>query len=252
EYKAIYTEYKGTRKVENSHRVRIAIIKGSLYCIFLTDSKIHKKPEKIEVQPDPMRVPKFMERSTYKAPEHTKFDDMNDSLKNGVQTVSASQLFPTPDDLAQRMVNYAGLKKWHTVLEPSAGTGSLLNAAKNTEALITAVELNLNLCDHLKAKGFNNIKQGDFLTCNGDLGVFDRIIMNPPFEKGQDIKHIKHALKFLKSGGRLVALCANGPRQTKEVKPLVKQSGGDWEDLPPGTFKSAGTMVNTAMLIIEG
>ncbi|MCP3965679.1 MAG: DUF3560 domain-containing protein, partial [Lentisphaerae bacterium] len=46
EYKAIYTEYKGTRKVENSHRVRIAIIKGSLYCIFLTDSKIHKKPEK--------------------------------------------------------------------------------------------------------------------------------------------------------------------------------------------------------------
>ncbi|MCP3943474.1 MAG: methyltransferase, partial [Desulfobacteraceae bacterium] len=215
EYKAIYTEYKGTRKVENSHRVRIAIIKGSLYCIFLTDSKIHKKPEKIEVQPDPMRVPKFMERPTHKAPERTKFDDMNDSLKNGVQTVSAPQLFPTPDDLAQRMVNYAGIKTGHTCLEPSAGTGKLLDAVKKlaVEATQTAVELNFNLCDRLKLKGYDDIRQCDFLTCNGDLGVFDRIIMNPPFEKGQDIKHIKHALKFLKSGGRLVALCANGPRQ---------------------------------------
>jgi len=37
--------------------------------------------------------------------------------------------------------------------------------------------------------------------------------MNPPFENGADIKHIQHAMKMLKPGGRLVAICANGPRQ---------------------------------------
>ena len=58
----------------------------------------------------------------------------------------------------------------------------------------------------------------DFLECNGNLGKFDRIIMNPPFSDAADIKHIKHAIAFLKPGGRLVALCANGPRQHQQLQ----------------------------------
>ncbi len=254
EYKAIWGDSKGTAKVENSHRVRVAYTGGKRFCIFLTDSKTHKKPEKIEVQPDPMRVPKFMERPTYKAPERTKFDDMKDSLKEGVKVVSAPQLFPTPQELAQRMVNYAGIKTGHNLLEPEAGTGVLLDEVRKAGAATvqTAVEVNSSLCDQLKIKGYDDIRNKDFLSCNGELGFFNRIIMNPPFEKGQDIKHIKHAITFLKPGGRLVALCANGPNQNKELKPIAEESGGYWEDLPEGSFKAAGTMVNTAMLIIEG
>jgi hypothetical protein len=37
--------------------------------------------------------------------------------------------------------------------------------------------------------------------------------LNPPFGNADDIKHIMHAWKMLKPGGRLVAICANGPRQ---------------------------------------
>jgi SAM-dependent methyltransferase len=91
-------------------------------------------------------------------------------------------------------------------------------------------------------------RQADFLEVAEGQGCFDKIVMNPPFKNGDDIKHIKHAIKFLRPGGRLVALCANGPRQREQLMPLADT----WEDLPQGTFKDSGTMVNAAMLTIEG
>jgi 16S rRNA G1207 methylase RsmC len=45
--------------------------------------------------------------------------------------------------------------------------------------------------------------------------------MNPPFANGDDIKHITHALKMLNPGGRLVAICANGPRQNDKLRSVV-------------------------------
>jgi len=53
---------------------------------------------------------------------------------------------------------------------------------------------------------------------------------------------------MLAPGGRLVALCANGPRQRDQLRPLCQL----WEDLPAGSFKAAGTGVNVSLLIIEG
>jgi hypothetical protein len=35
--------------------------------------------------------------------------------------------------------------------------------------------------------------------------------MNPPFEKGQDIEHVRHAYDQLKPGGRVVAIMSEGP-----------------------------------------
>jgi len=62
----------------------------------------------------------------------------------------------------------------------------------------------------------------DFLDCTTEqLRRFNRIVMNPPFVQGSDIAHIKHALHFLERDGRLVALCANGPRQQAELRPLA-------------------------------
>ena len=49
EYNRINKDYKGTRPVEGTHRVRVAMVGGdrgtSLASVFLTDSKIHDKPE---------------------------------------------------------------------------------------------------------------------------------------------------------------------------------------------------------------
>lgn len=77
--------------------------------------------------------------------------------------------------------------------------------------------------------------------------LFDRVIMNPPFENGSDIKHIRHALSFLKPGGRLVAICAAGPRQRE----AFQSEAEEWIDLPAGSFKSQGTDVNTAVVVFQ-
>lgn len=187
---------------------------------------------------------------------------IRDSLKKGVQIVAAPQLFPTPAHLAARMVELADIQPGHEVLEPSAGTGILCKAITTAEptARVFAVELNHRLCDVLsqtitpaedRAEGIcKNVLQGDFLECDG-LGKFERIVMNPPFANGDDIRHITHARTMLKPGGRLVAICANGPRQNATLRPLVEACGGFWEELAPETFRSSGTGVNTVLLTLS-
>lgn len=187
---------------------------------------------------------------------------MRDCLRAGVQVVSAPQLFPTPRDLARRMCEIADINAGHRVLEPSAGTGELLRAAIDRAlgfdcgVRVVAVEVNAQLVAQLEemrqrrlyATDANfDIRQSDFLQCNGDLGTFDRIVMNPPFKDGEDIKHIEHARTFLKPGGRLVAICANGPRQRERLRSIA----AEWVDLPPGSFKAAGTMVAAAVVVID-
>ena len=92
---------------------------------------------------------------------------------------------------------------------------------------------------------------GRFLGVQRRSRNFDRIVMNPPFTNGDDIKHIMHALKMLKPGGRLAAICANGPRQNDKLRPLVEARGGIWEELSPDTFIGAGAGVRTVLLMLD-
>ena len=55
------------------------------------------------------------------------------------------------------------------------------------------------------------------------------------------------AAGFLRPGGKLVALCADGPRQRAELQPMAIH----WEKLPAGTFSDQGTAVNVALLVIQ-
>jgi len=186
--------------------------------------------------------------------EAQTFAAMRETLRNGgVQVVTAPQLFPTPHELAERMAELADIQPGARVLEPSAGTGAIIGALGATwhaqGGELVAVEVNQRLADRLRAEfPLTEVRAGDFLAMNGDLGAFDRVLMNPPFENGADIKHIRHAAGMLKPGGRLVAICANGPRQREALQPIAAH----WEDLPAGTFAAQGTQVNTALLVIEG
>lgn len=177
------------------------------------------------------------------------FNAMRESLRTGVQIVTASQLFPTPPALVERMIEMAGMPnrlEQVSVLEPSAGTGNIVNKIWS-HAKLTAVEINPTLAESLRVKYPHvDVRCADFLACNGNLGHFDCILMNPPFENGADIKHITHALTMLKPTGRLIAICADGPRQNEALKPIASH----WEELPEGTF--AGTGVRTVLLAIEG
>ena len=180
------------------------------------------------------------EPRTIARPEPTVFDAMKDTLRAGVQVVSAPQLFPTPAALARRVVDLADIQPGQRVLEPSAGTGNLMREMPEGIELV-GVEINKSLADRL-----DGVICADFLSLNGSLGLFDRIVMNPPFERGADIEHIRHAMEHLKLGGRLVAICANGPRQRAAFEPVADS----WIDLEPGTFAESGTNVNAAIVVL--
>lgn len=184
-------------------------------------------------------------------PEAAKFDALKETLRAGVQVAVAPQLFPTPPALAKSLVTMADIREGDRVLEPSAGTGNIIREIPDF-ANVHALEINLDLARNL-ANTFQDrekvrIDEADFLQCAGAFPKFDKIIMNPPFENGADIKHILHARTLLKPGGKLVALCANGPRQQAQLKPLAEY----WEPLPADTFKESGTGVNTAIVILAG
>jgi SAM-dependent methyltransferase len=288
DYKRIYSEQRGTLTVDGSHRVRFAFVEfvngkparfanhttGKWSAVFLTDSKAHPIPtvtaptdaEKLSALAAARR--KFPSRpTTSDRPQQpddnaAKFDALKATLRAGVQVVSAPQLFPTPPELAKRVVDAADIRPGMRVLEPSAGTGCLLDPMFNADAtgalfdpdnsrpvgLLVAVEINPSLAKRLRTTyACADVIEGDFLERNGDLGTFDRIVMNPPFENGSDIRHIQHALHMLKPGGRLVAICANGPRQQEKLQPLATS----WEPLPAGTFAEQGTNVNTVLAVFE-
>jgi len=263
EWKAIYSDYKTTRNVPETetterHRVRVAIRGGKLRAIFISDEKrkdppVKKagEPSEKPIVPPPVRaerphVPRQVATDT--APDHIK--EMRQSLKAGVQTVSAPQLFPTPPDTAVYMVELLDPQPRERIGELSAGTGNLIKAtlAACPDCSITAVEIVPALVTCLRTR-FPQIEvhQADFLQCNGDLGKFDKIILNPPFRNGADIKHINHAKSMLNPGGRIVSLCANGPQQQETFKGIADH----WEVLPEGSFQEQGTGVNVALVILN-
>lgn len=257
EYARISADYKGTSVVGNSHRVRTAMVKHSLVCVFLTDSKVHDIPEAMEPTPRaPRPVPTYTPRPIE---EPTPFDAMRESLKAGVQVVSTPQLFPTPPELAQRMVEYAKIQEGESILEPSAGTGNLIRAIKDTGIFgvnVLAIEISATLCGVLRTvypvtngDTWNGsaveVMQADFLNMPELNAKFDVILMNPPFENAADIKHIQHARSMLAPGGRLVAICANGSRQAA----ALQDEADTWEELEAGTF--AGTQVRAVLLTMH-
>lgn len=159
--------------------------------------------------------------------------------------VSSFNLFQTPRDVARRMANELGPTAGKRVLEPSAGLGRLFEATDKL-GYWTFVDVSSECCAHLFGLGCGRVAQADFLSCDTQRlgGNFDLVIMNPPFKQGADIKHIKHAFGMISPGGKLVALCFNGVRQNKALKPWADS----WEVLPRNSFKSEGTAADVVML----
>ena len=237
-------------------------VRHKYHVVYITDAKrvdppkpaadAPKVPEPEQVLPTPRPKPEPV--ADDKAALDAEMKAVKDQLKKGiaVQVVNAPQLFPTPPELARRMVELADLQSGETVLEPSAGTGRIVQAVDDmVDTEVVGYEINPDLCRHLAAKFPSyrlQVRCRDFLEVTDGMGQFPVVLMNPPFAKGADIAHIQHAVKFLRPGGRLVAICAGGPRQAEALRPLVDSMGGTWEPLPAGTFKDEGTGVNSVLL----
>lgn len=127
----------------------------------------------------------------------------------------AHQYYPTPAELAARVVAAAGIEAHHSVLEPSAGQGALatLMPAQQT----TLVEISPLFAKVLRAKG-REVIQTDFLRWR-PRRRFDRIVMNPPFDRGQWREHLAHASELLAGGGRIVAVLPMGASGRADLLP---------------------------------
>ncbi len=178
-----------------------------------------------------------------------RFAQLAQRHENGTapRAVSAYQLFQTPVSVANQMATALSLKAGARVLEPSAGLGRLLDALKPfTPSEVMAVEVAPQLSAELYRQNRAGvvIKQRDFLAQSpAVLGMFDAVMMNPPFHMRADIQHIEHAKRFLKPGGVLVALCMDTSHRRAAFRDF------EWTNLPHGSFKEAGTGVNVAMVI---
>ncbi|MEM6268350.1 MAG: hypothetical protein AAF998_02880 [Bacteroidota bacterium] len=164
--------------------------------------------------------------------------------------------FPTPRPLAEQVVDLAGIEDGMRVLEPSAGMGNLAEVVRDRHpgAKLEVLEIVPDLAELLRVKGFE-VVGSDFLS---HTGSYDRIVMNPPFERSQDAEHVRHAFDLLGPGGRLVAIMGEGvffrkQRKDADFRDWLDEVGADNEKLPEDSFKGAfrSTGVRTRLVWID-
>ena len=166
--------------------------------------------------------------------------------------------FPTPDALAQEMAELANIQPGQKVLEPSAGSGNLAQAASKAGAHVDCWEISSTLRDLLTLKG-HTLAGHDFTEATPEP-IYDAVLMNPPFSNRQDAAHILHAWRMLKPGGCLVAIAGEGVFNGQDAKAVqfrawLTAQNAQVQKLPPGTFNTPGllatTQANARMIVIQ-
>lgn len=168
--------------------------------------------------------------------------------------------FPTPSELVAQLIKMANLEPGMSVMEPSAGRGAiaLQAAAIVGKDNVRCIEMFNPNARALEAQGFKVLEQ-DFLSIEPpelEEDKLDCVIMNPPFAKMQDIAHVQHACRFLKSTGRLVAITSpawqtHATSKATAFRNFMEGAQGDVIEVASGAFKQSGTMVATRILAID-
>jgi SAM-dependent methyltransferase len=199
-----------------------------------------------------------------KAQGHTFASDPEEALDNAILTgevtpPSKNGYFPTPKAIVMKLCDLADIQPGQTVLEPSAGQGAISTELYHRGAKVFACELleaNRKVLIGDGMPEINLFAEPDFMKLEIDLR-FDRVVMNPPFEKRQDVFHVRKAFDMLVPGGRLVSVMSAGvkfreDRIGREFRDFVDEHDGRIIDLPEGSFKESGTGVNTVIVAING
>lgn len=168
------------------------------------------------------------------------------------------QFFETTAPVVNRILHRAQLTAESRVLEPSAGHGAIALRAAETAKEVVCIELNDYAVKALRERATPNMivhHATDFLEAPAQP-IYSHVLMNPPFSKGQDAKHILRAFDWLQPGGVLVAVASAGVTFRKDapyqkLRDLIAREDGEIEDLPAGSFQSSGTDVNTVLIVIR-
>lgn len=178
-----------------------------------------------------------------------------------VTTRRETGFFPTPKLLAEQLVAMADVQPGHTCLEPSAGTGRIVEALLGASPkLVVAVERDPEMREALQRYGGKVLvtEFPDFMSMPAPGGGYDRVVMNPPFVRsgmGDHLDHVWHAYRMLNNGGVLVSVLPSGvvfrqDRRHREFREWAKERGVI-DGLPPLSFRESGTDVHTCTLKLE-
>lgn len=163
--------------------------------------------------------------------------------------------FPTPPELIKRILELADIQEDDRILEPSAGKGDLLDAVRESHSYheLHAIEPHSILREILTLKGYQLV-DSDFLQYNPE-DRYDKIIMNPPFENGQDVDHVRHAFTLLKPGGRLISIVSEGPffrqfKRDKAFRDFLKEKNAFVSESIKEAFKNAFNSTSITVRIV--
>jgi len=141
--------------------------------------------------------------------------------------------FPTPKKVIEKMLepynDENGYKSFKSILEPSAGKGDILNYLRENfnehRTKVYCIEKNPELQAILREK--HKLIGTDFLEYQGDYD-FDLILMNPPFENGDE--HLLKAWEILQNGDIVCLLNAETiknpfSKTRKLLKNIIDENG---------------------------
>lgn len=171
------------------------------------------------------------------------------------------QFFPTPKPIMHLLCDLAELDDIGpetTVMEPSCGDGRMADAIMEYHpGGLVCFEVNPGMSKYLNGKPYT-VKYVDFLTVTReDLGApgVDRVVMNPPFTRLQDVDHILHAFELMNEGGILVSVVSEGPffrndKKAVEFRNFLDENMAAVYDLDAGAFHESGTNIKTRLIKI--
>ena len=163
------------------------------------------------------------------------------------------QIFETPTELADKLIQMAEIKEGDIILEPSAGRGRIANRIERLiDIELDCIELNPDNLRFLTDNGFRVI-WNDFMDFEAPRD-YDVIVANPPFTKQQDIDHVNKMMDIAKR--RAISIMSasvlyRDNKKTVDFRNRVKALGGIFEELPYDTFAESGTKVQTCIVSVD-
>lgn len=184
-----------------------------------------------------------------------------DSICAGIiPAINEYSLFPTQEPVIDLML--LELEAYcddpeavYRFLEPSAGTGAIAQRLRTAypNAIIDTIEIDPVNIRILQSQGFAPVGK-DFLTYVTDC-QYDAVIMNPPFNGNEYVKHIEKATKLIGAHGVVVAIAPASVSFNDGALPLlnlVYERSGTIEPLPEKSFKASGYNGDTLLVTIPG
>lgn len=172
------------------------------------------------------------------------------------------QFFPTPKpiiDLLCELAELSTIGPATVVMEPSCGDGRMVDAIMEFHpGGLACYELNTDMEKFLSEKPYA-VEFIDFMEVTRDelgaLGV-DRVVMNPPFTKHQDIDHVLHAFELLNDGGILVSVMSESPffrtdKKSVAFRDFLEEHNAEVYKLDSGAFHESGTEIMTRLVKIR-